>query len=293
MSFCNAKIYFDGSHYIAIPQSNKAKLKKSKARKSPKEIELKRKFEESYNKNKNLKNKEKTERIITELNVNFDEENTTKNFVTENIQRKQRNAIVRRTRLARKIYIGEWNWFCTFTYDDKKHDENSFKTKLSNCFKHMASRKKWKYIGVWERSPKNNRLHFHGIFFIPEKSMVGELIEKEDYSLVTKTRQRTNQNTYFLNRFGRNDFSPIPHKSLLGNAMAYLMKYIEKSGEKIVYSRNTPTYFISDIMDDDIVCTIGQEDRKLLLFDNFGCWDEGVYIGRVNQQVIDKMRKTN
>ena len=75
--------------------------------------------------------------------------------------------------------------------------------------------------------------------------------------------------------------------------MAYLMKYIEKSGEKIVYSRNTPTYFISDIMDDDIVCTIGQEDRKLLLFDDFGCWDEGVYMGQVSKQVIEKMRKTN
>ena len=28
----------------------------------------------------------------------------------------------------------------------------------------------------------------------------------------------------------------------------YLMKYIEKSGEKLVYSRNIPTYFKSDIM---------------------------------------------
>lgn len=46
-------------------------------------------------------------------------------------------------------------------------------------------------------------------------------------------------------------------------------------------------------MDDDIVCTIGQEDRKLLLFDNFKCWDEGVLIGEVCPEVIEQMKKSN
>ena len=69
------------------------------------------------------------------------------------------------------------------------------------------------------------------------------------------------------------------------------MKYIEKSGERIGYSKNTPTYFVSDILDDDVVCTIGQEDRKLLLFDNFICFDEGVYVGEVSPEVIKQMPK--
>ena len=46
-------------------------------------------------------------------------------------------------------------------------------------------------------------------------------------------------------------------------------------------------------MDEDIVCTIGQEDRKLLLFDDFTCWDEGCYIGPVSPEVIQQMRKAN
>ena len=46
-------------------------------------------------------------------------------------------------------------------------------------------------------------------------------------------------------------------------------------------------------MDEDIVCTIGQEDRKLLLFDNFMCLDQGEIIGQVSQEVIDKMPKSN
>lgn len=71
------------------------------------------------------------------------------------------------------------------------------------------------------------------------------------------------------------------------------MKYIEKTGEKIVYSKGLPQYFISDIMDDDIVCTIGQEDKKLLLFDDFNCWDEGVLMGKVSPETIEQMRKCN
>jgi len=35
------------------------------------------------------------------------------------------------------------------------------------------------------------------------------------------------------------------------------MKHIEKTGENIVYSKGLYQYFISDIMDDDIVSTIG------------------------------------
>ncbi len=71
------------------------------------------------------------------------------------------------------------------------------------------------------------------------------------------------------------------------------MKYIEKTGEKIVYSKNLPQYFISDILEDDIVCPIGQEDKKLLLFDDFMCLDEGVVMGKVCPEVIAQMRKSN
>ena len=78
----------------------------------------------------------------------------------------------------------------------------------------------------------------------------------------------------------------------IGDAIAYLMKYIEKSGEKIVYSRGLYAYFVSDIMDDDVVCPIGIEDRKLLLFDDFMCFDEGVLMGRVCREVIRRLRKS-
>ena len=80
---------------------------------------------------------------------------------------------------------------------------------------------------------------------------------------------------------------------MLGEAMAYLTKYMEKTGEKLVYSKGLPQYFVSDVSDEDVVCRVGKEDRKMLLFDNFSCWDEGELIGKVSKSVIDKMRKSN
>ena len=46
-------------------------------------------------------------------------------------------------------------------------------------------------------------------------------------------------------------------------------------------------------MEDDIVTTIGLEDKKLLLFDDFTCRDEGEYIGTVNADTIAQLRKSN
>ena len=223
----------------------------------------------------------------------FENDRSAQDFVRDNTERKKRNEIVRRTRLARKIHLQEWNWFCTFTFDDGKHTEQSFRTKLSTCLRHFSSRREWRYVGAWERSPEKQRLHFHGIFFIPETAMPGRLEERRGYSLNSHKRRIIMQNTYFNKRFGRNDFSPIDTERDVGSAVAYLMKYIGKSGERLVYSRGLPTYFVSDIMEKDVICTIGQEDRKLLLSDDFECWDEGCFVGKVSPETIRLLRKSN
>lgn len=56
-----------------------------------------------------------------------------------------------------------------------------------------------------------------------------------------------------------------------------------------------PVFFIriSDIMDDDIICPYGENERKFILADSFGCWDEGKYIGQASKETIAKMPKTN
>ncbi len=250
-------------------------------------------FEELYRRTANMRKSERKAYILTEMKPYFKDENSVAIYVENNMERKIRNTISRRIRLHRKANLQEFNFFVTFTYSDELQTEDSFRKGLKTCLRHFVERKNWRYIGVWERSPEKKRLHFHGIFYIPDGTMPGILFEKEDYSTTDRRMQKSVQNTYFNDKFGRCDFEEIKSNHVIDDALRYLVKYIEKSGEKIVYSKGLPQYFISDIMDEDIICAFGVDDRKLLLFDNFRCWDEGCYMGRVSKEVIAQMRKSN
>lgn len=344
MSYGETKVYFDGSHFIAIPHTvrptkrrskpieeeitiiQESEIKEGSLQESTQEpsislenlvddkcieetksIEIKQEkttqivrkltkkelFEELYTKYIDLKRNERKNKIIYEMLPYFKDKESCEVFVFNNFERKQRNLICRRVRMCRKANLANFNYFCTFTYDNNLHTENTFKNKLRTCLRNLCFRKKWKYMGVWERAPETKRLHFHGLFNIPDNNMPGELIECEDYNFSAHKRIKTYQNTYFNSKFGRSDFKEINTKSDLMNEVRYICKYIEKTGEKIMYSKGLPQYFISDIMDEDVVCTIGQEDRKLLLFNDFKCWDEGCLIGEVSPEVIEQMRKSN
>lgn len=288
MNYPKSKIYFDGSHYIAIPHTRQLwKKRKNKIIKNVQEEKVKQILKNGENKVKSEKIKNAVETITKEIN---DTQKATE-LVNKVLEKEKRNKIVRLTRLYRKVNLQQWTHFCTFTYDNEKLNEEEFKKKLLTCLRHLSNRKDWRYIGVWERSPTNNRLHFHGIFVIPE--MIGNLIETKDYSTKTHQMQITHQNTFFLERFGRNDFREIENNTVTLQAVKYMLKYIRKTNEKVIYSKHLHTYFVSDILESDIVCTIGQENRKLHLFDDFLCIDEGVVMGKVNPTVIKEMPKSN
>ena len=287
MNYPQTKVYFDGSHYIGIPkltQPFKKRKNKQKAKDTREE-----KVKDIYKESTGTK-KEKIEKTIEEINKEIKDIEKSTKLVNEILEKEKRNRIVRQTRLSRKLGLQNWTHFCTFTYDSKKLSEEEFRKKFLNCLRHLSNRKGWKYIGVFERSPKVNRLHFHGIFVI--KEMVGKILETKDYSTKTHQMQTTYQNTYFLERFGRNDFREI-NSGGVQDAVNYILKYIRKTGEKVIYSKHIQTYFITDILEDDVVCNIGQEERKILLFDNFNCLDfeTGEILGQVNKELIQKLPK--
>lgn len=263
----------------------------------PEKVERKMTKKELFNKlyaeTVNESKAKRRKKIIKKMRPYFRDEEATTDYVSIQMERKYRNLVSRRIRLLRKVNLHDFNYFVTFTYDNALHTEDSFRKKLKNTLSHLCSRKCWRYVGVWERSPDKKRLHFHGIFHIPDGTMPGVMSEVSSYSFTAHKRQITKQNSYFMEQFGRNDFEPIDDKKNISDAVTYILKYIEKSGEKIVYSRGLPQFFISDIMDEDIVCPIGLEDKKLLLFDDFLCWDEGELIGKVSPETIKRLRKCN
>ncbi len=288
------KIYYDGSHYIAVPKENFPSRKCGKAaRKSSTQTDsVKTKFEAAYAESQALPKRERKQHIAKRLQDDFATVEEANEYARRQTERKRNNACKRYTRLWRKVYLqGKWDYFVTFTYDNDKHTEESFRQSLRNTLKHLVSRKGWKYIGVWERSA-SERLHFHGIFYIPEHAMIGELKQVSDYSTKQHRMQTTYQNTHFSRRFGRNDFKAIDKNEVI-ESVRYLLKYIEKSGERLVYGGDLPTYFKSDITDEDIVCPTGVDGKKMLLYDDFNCWEDGCLVGKVSPETISRLPKCN
>ena len=289
MDYPQTKIYFDGSHYIGIPHTTQPwKRKKNKQKLKDTNEE---KVKEIYRESTGTK-KEKIENTINKVNDEIKDVEKSTELVNKTLEKEKRNRIVRYTRLIRKLRLQNWTHFCTFTYDSNKLTEEEFREKFLNCIRHLSNRKNWKYVGVFERSPENKRLHFHGIFLIPE--MIGEIVERKDYSTKTHQMQVARQNTFFLERFGRNDFRPIDKHSIQ-DAIKYITKYINKTGEKILSSRHIQTYFVPDILEEDVLCKIGQEERKILMFDDFKCLDfeTGEVLGQpsIDKELINKLPK--
>lgn len=332
MPYSQVKVYSDGSHYIGIPyepnpraknrrphheevievreqikeelpaaletennvvdEHNPDNVQEKSAPPAVRQMTRKELFDELYMQTFDMKKRERKTYIVKQMLPYFKDGISCRAFVEKNFERKHRNMVCRKIRLWRKINHQTFNYFVTFTFDDKKHTEESFQKSLSTCLQHFSSRKDWLYIGAWERVPETGRLHFHGIFYVPEGKMSGKLEEVRDYDTRAKRMRTIQQNTFFAERFGRNEFRPIHHSSELPQMVQYLMKYIEKSGGKLVYSRGLYQYFETDIMDDDIICPYGEEGRKFILFDDFGCWIDGEYIGQSSdREVIARLPK--
>lgn len=293
MNLLAAKIYYDCSHYIAIPHTERPYRKKPRQKQSEKSEEVQQ-FEQRFEKVKGGRKSRKA-KLLLEFAPMFKDEGEAEQFVEEHFNRLSRNRWERYKRMIRRGYTNRWNYFCTYTYDSEKHTEETFRKSLMNTLYHLSSRRGWRYMGAWERGELGQRLHFHALTYIPENGMPGELEEHEDYSTKRHKREKSIQNSYFNERFGRSDFSAITNRQQVADSIKYMLKYIAKNDEKIVYSRGMKTYFVSDVLDEDILCRMGDEEHgfKYILADDFTCISEGEIMGRVSSEVIEKMPKSN
>ena len=190
MPYQDTKVYYDGSHYIAIPKRSAPRhpgarlpeelvsvvdetqeevnteqgiddvLLQEQPQEEPKKPAVKRRatrrelFNELYQKLLNEPRRSRRGKLIQGMKPYFKTEQEAIEYVDKHLERKQRNLIVRRMRFSRKVNLHEFNHFCTFTYDGSLHTEDSFRKRLSVCFNRFCSRKGWKYAGVWEALPR-------------------------------------------------------------------------------------------------------------------------------------------
>ena len=293
MNLLEAKIYYDGSNWIAIPHTERP-YRQRRPRDKPEKSERLQQFERRFTKVKGGRAKRKA-KLLQEFTPMFKDEDEAVNFVEQHFDRLSRNRWERYKRMIRRGYTNRWNYFCTFTYDSEKHTEETFRKRLMNTLYHLSNRRNWRYIGAWECGELNERLHFHALVYIPEGQMPGILEEHEDYSTKRHRREKSVQNSFFNERFGRSDFSAVNNAHEVGDSIKYMLKYISKNDEKVVYSRGLKTYFVSDILDEDIICPMGDEEQgfKYILAENFTCIRDGEIMGKVCPEVIEQMPRAN
>lgn len=272
------KVYNDGGHFVAVPYFPDERRRKE--RKKPQADTAREMFDSLHAQAvTDGKTRAETRAFIRDnLAHLFDSDNALDDFIAAEMKRTIHNLHSRKNRFYRKANLNKWHYFVTFTYDDEKHSETSFRIKLRKCLYNLHTRHGWKYMGVFERAPETGRLHFHGLLYVPDGEMVGKITEKQDYSTKTHQMQTRHENDFFADAFGRNDFARINATELKhGDTIAYILKYIEKSGERITYSRGIVTEICKEITGDDIAAEmLGQFVLKWVLFDDVIEWERDI-----------------
>lgn len=277
------KIYNDGGHYIAMRcYRSRARPVAHGARREDIDVLFDSLYKSAMQ--DELRGEALRAYIKAGLEECFADRADLNGYIEEKIGKEQRNLYARKKRFRRKGYLNKWNFFVTFTYDDGKQSEDSFRKRLRVCLSHLHTRRGWRYMGVFERAPETGRLHFHGVFYIPEGEMIGEVEEKRDYSTAQGRMQTRHENDFFVSRFGRNDFEELNDMELKrGQSLNYVLKYIGKTGERIVYSRGIPTVIYREVKDEEIITEMQDYGTKYILWDNVISWERDVMKYRQRQ----------
>jgi len=217
---------------------------------------------------------------------------TLRKYILEKIDKKQRNLWKRIKRFKRKVNMNRWNYFVTFTCDPKKHTEESFRKKLRKCLSNLHTRRGWKYMGVFEYGEANGAIHFHALIYVPEGEMIGDIVAVSEYSKKRGERYTRYGNTFFDDAFGKSDFQEVnPVLLKRGGTSRYLVKYITKTGEKIVYSRGIPAEICKELSDNDVVGTYLDFVTKYVLWDDVLDWERDIKDYGKKKEEVKRQRR--
>ena len=285
------KIYHDGDHPVAT------RIVRNKGRrppKRPKDTAFDIAFDSLYfqAKRKGFAGDEMVDYIQAGLEKLYPASFALRKYILEKIDKKQRNLWKRIKRFKRKVNMNRWNYFVTFTCDPKKHTEESFRKKLRKCLSNLHTRRGWKYMGVFEYGEANGAIHFHALIYVPEGEMVGDVVAVSEYSKKRGERYTRYGNTFFDDAFGKSDFQEVnPVLLKRGGTSRYLVKYITKTGEKIVYSRGVPAEICKELSDNDVVGTYLDFVTKYVLWDDVLDWERDIKDYGKKKEEVKRQRR--
>lgn len=293
------KIYNDGSHYVGTLVDRERWVKKCKKKRKKRYAVVSKRsklfralFEESVHSGLRIGKKhiqQFVERIKPRYAEAFpDDEDDLDEYLGEKTEGAMHNFYARVKRFKRKAYINEWNYFVTFTYDGEKElrggklqTEDEFRTRLKRCLANLHTRNGWKCMGVFERGEEKERLHYHALAYIPDGEMVGKIEEKRSYSTSSHKWETRQENDFFAERFGVNDMQVLEGTSeSLTKSVNYILKYLGKDNERIIYSRGIPTECYKILQETDIASEYLDFCSHFVLYDDVISWKDDVLCER-------------
>lgn len=172
-------------------------------------------------------------------------------------EKRMRSKHDRTKRFVSKAYcnLDIWNYAVTFTYDSNLLTAEEFIKKLKTFLANNASKKKWVYMGSFEKSP-SGRDHFHCLMSIPKDDIKSLNLESETYyNKQTGKMDEALISTSLKEKFGRVHFQEIdPYSDDFVFVLEYICKYISKQENKIIYSKGIKDEFIGEISDFEEHC---------------------------------------
>lgn len=111
MNLINAKVYYDGSHWIAIPHTECRFKRRRRAVENDENSEKVIQFEQSFKSAPKGKKATKKEKLLKEFKPLFKTESEAAEFVEKQYERLNRNRIERNKRMKRKAYLQPWDYF--------------------------------------------------------------------------------------------------------------------------------------------------------------------------------------
>lgn len=162
-------------------------------------------------------------------------DNSARSAVYSRIKRFGRKALLNRDK---------FNYFVTFTRDDKCFDDESlWQSTLVRRFSNLADRYDIKFMGCFERGSCTNRLHFHALVSVPDISVLGDFSSVRRKSDSDGLWHVVNENVDFRKKFGENEWDNIQGASVeeFHRVFSYVFKYVTKMPVKFYYSRYLPS----------------------------------------------------
>lgn len=145
----------------------------------------------------------------------------------------------------------DWQYFVTITLDDKKIDSNNHKYVIKKLLKEFARIRErydsdFRYLVVPELSPKNNRLHFHGLVkFGKSKEQLKQDGEIKYLGVNKRFKNRFYRYERFFRKFGASRLDEIVKDSPA--IVYYIADYLgkRKSDNRKIDKIGSRYYYVS------------------------------------------------